>query len=238
MDVGVLDTDEGVPIDRQAEADVTKAITLVLADHHVVFADGLRVILDAEDDLAVLAVAHDDGQAVTSAARHQPAVLVLDAHLPAGRLDQTLAAVRAASPTTRLLVLSGASDPAMTAAVLASGADGSSTKGCSSRQVVTLIRQLAFDEQPVVQWAEPSRPGRDPMVELRLQTLSGRERELLELVAMGWSSRRIATHWRVSYLTVRSHMQNLLLKLGVRSQLAAALFAIEHGVVGTGAGRL
>jgi CheY-like chemotaxis protein len=103
---------------------VAKAITVVLADHHVVLTDGLRVILDAEDDLAVLAVAHDDGQAVTSAARHRPTVLVLDAQLPVGRLDQTLAAVRAASPTTRLLVLSGASDPEMTPTVLACGADG------------------------------------------------------------------------------------------------------------------
>jgi DNA-binding NarL/FixJ family response regulator len=213
-------------------------VTVVLADHHVVFADGLRVILDAEDDLAVLAVVHDDGQAVTSAARHRPAVLVLDAQLPVGRLDQTLAAVRAASPTTRLLVLSGASDPETAAAVLACGADGSSAKDCSSRQVATLIRQLVGDGQPVVQSAEPSRPGPDPMVELRLQTLSGRERELLDLVAVGWSSRRIAAHWRVSYLTVRSHMQNLLVKLGVRSQLAAALFAIEHGVAGTGTARL
>ena len=217
---------------------MTKTVTVVIADHHVAFADGLRVILGAEDDLAVLAVVHNDGQAVTSAARHQPAVLVLDAHLPVGRLDRTLARVRAASPTTRLLVLSGASDPETTAAVLAYGADGSSAKDCSSRQVATLIRQLAADEQPVMQSAEPSRPGRDPMVELRLQTLSARERELLDLVAIGWSSRRIANHWRVSYLTVRSHMQNLLVKLGVRSQLAAALFAIEHGVAGAGAARL
>ena len=214
---------------------MAKAVTVVLADHHVVFADGLRVILDAEDDLAVLAVAYDDGQAVTSAARHRPAVLVLDAQLPVGRLDQTLAAVRAASPTTKLLVLSGASDRETTATVLAYGADGSCAKDCSSRQVATLIRQLAADEQLVVQSPEPSRPGRDPMVELRLQTLSGRERELLDLVAIGWSTRRIATHWRVSYLTVRSHMQSLLVKLGVRSQLEAALFAIEHGVAGAGA---
>ena len=217
---------------------MAKAVTVVLADHHVVFADGLRVILDAEDDLAVLAVAHDDGQAATSAARHRPAVLVLDAQLPARRLDQTLATVRAASPATRLLVLSGASDPETTAAVRACGADGSSGKDCSSRQVATLIRQLAADEEPAVLSAEPSRPGRDPMVDLRLQTLSGRERELLDLVAIGWSSRRIATHWRVSYLTVRSHMQSLLVKLGVHSQLAAALFAIEHGVAGPGVARL
>jgi DNA-binding NarL/FixJ family response regulator len=214
---------------------MTKAVTVVLADHHAVVADGLRVLLDAEDDLAVVDVAHDDGQAVTSAARHRPAVLMLDAQLPVGRLDQTLAGVRAASPRTKRLVLSAASDPETTAAVLACGADGSSAKDCSSRQLASLARRLAADEQPVVRSVEPSRPGRDPMVELRLQSLSGRERELLELVAVGWSTRRIAAHWRVSYLTVRSHMQNLLVKLGVHSQLAAALFAIEHGLAGTGA---
>jgi DNA-binding NarL/FixJ family response regulator len=212
---------------------MTKAVTVVLADHHAVVADGLRVLLDAEDDLVVVDVAQDDGQAVSSAARHRPAVLMLDAQLPVGHLDQTLAGVRAASPRTKLLVLSGASDPETTAAVLACGADGSSAKDCSSRQLASLARRLAADEQPVVRSAEPSRPSRDPMVELRLQSLSGRERELLELVALGWSTRRIAAYWRVSYLTVRSHMQNLLVKLGVHSQLAAALFAIEHGVAST-----
>ena len=215
-----------------------KAVTVVLADHHVVVAEGLGMILDAEDDLAVVDVAHDDGQAVTSAARHRPAVLMLDACLPAGGLNQTLVAVRAASPMTKLLVLSGASNPETTAAVLTCGADGSSAKDCSSRQLATLIRQLAAGGQGVVAAAEPGRPGRDPIVELRLQTLSGRERELLDMVAIGWSTRRIATYWRVSYLTVRSHMQNLLDKLDVHSQLAAALFAIEHGVAGTGAANL
>jgi DNA-binding NarL/FixJ family response regulator len=217
---------------------MTKAVTVVLADHHAVVAHGLQVLLDAEDDLVVVDVAHYDAQAVTSAARHRPAVLMLDAQLPVGRLDQTLAGVRAASPRTKLLVLSGASDPETTAAVLACGADGSSAKDCSSRQLASLARRLAADEQPVVRSVEPSRPGRDAMVELRLRSLSSRERELLELVAVGWSTRRIAAHWRVSYLTVRSHMQNLFVKLGVHSQLAAALFAIEHGVAGTGAADL
>jgi two-component system nitrate/nitrite response regulator NarL len=159
---------------------------------------------------------------------------MLDAELPVGHLDETLAAVRAASSTTKLLVLSGASDPEPAAAVLGRGADGSSAKDCSSRQLETLIHQLAADEQPVARSAEPARPDRDPIVELRLQTQTG----LLGLVAIGWSTRRIAAHWRVSYLTVRSHMQNLLAKLGVRSQLAVALFAIEHGGAGTGAAGL
>jgi DNA-binding NarL/FixJ family response regulator len=208
---------------------VANTVTLVLADHHVVFAEGLRVILDTEDDLAVREVAHDDRQATTLAAQHRPAVLVLDAELPVGDLDQTLAAVRTASPTTKLLVL-GAAHPETTAAALSCGADGYLAKTQSSWQVTALIRKLAAGQQVTPQVAGPARSLRHSIVELRLQTLSGRERELLGLLTCGWSSGRIAAHWQVSYHTVRSHTCNLLVKLGVHSKLAAAALAIEHGV--------
>jgi two-component system, NarL family, nitrate/nitrite response regulator NarL len=71
----------------------------------------------------------------------------------------------------------------------------------------------------------------DPIVDLRLQTLTPRERKALGLLLLGWSNRRIAEHWRVAYLTVRSHMQSLLVKLGVNSRLAALALAVEHGGV-------
>lgn len=210
---------------------MANAVTLVLADHHVLVAEGLEMLLDAEDDLVVLDLAHHTGQAVESAAEHRPAVLVLDADLPTSGLAETLAAAKAASPTTKLLVLSGDANPETTAAVLAAGADGCLAKDRSSRQVATTIRQLAAGEHAVVT-AEP-RLGRDPSVELRVRTLTSREREILGLLTIGWSNRRIAEATQLSYLTVRSHMQNLLLKLGVHSQLQAVAFAVEHGIVET-----
>jgi DNA-binding NarL/FixJ family response regulator len=206
-------------------------VTLVLADHHVLVAEGLEMLLDAEDDLVVLDLAHHTGQAVESAAEHRPAVLVLDADLPTSGLAETLAAAKAASPTTKLLVLSGDAHPETAAAVLAAGADGCLAKDRSSRQVATTIRQLAAGEHAVVT-AEP-RLGRDPSVELGVRTLTSREREILGLLTIGWSNRRIAEATQLSYLTVRSHMQNLLLKLGVHSQLEAVAFAVEHGIVET-----
>ena len=179
-------------------------VTLVLADHHVLVAEGLGRLLDAEDDLVVLGVVHHTGQAIESAAEHRPAVLVLDADLPTSDLAETLAAAKAASPATRLLVLSGDAHPDTTAAALSSGADGFLGKDRSSR---------------------------GPGVELRARTLTSREREFLSLLTIGWSNRRIAEANQLSYLTVRSHMQNLLLKLGVHSQLEAVAFAVEHGIV-------
>jgi DNA-binding NarL/FixJ family response regulator len=209
---------------------VTNVVTLLLADHHVLVAEGLGMLLAAEDDLDVLGLAHHSGQAIELAATHQPTVLVLDAELPTGDLDQTLAAAKAAASATKLLVLAGDPDPATTAAVLAAGADGCVAKDRSSRQVATAIRQLAAGGQaPVVAAEAPA--GRDPSVELRVRTLTARERQLLGLLAMGWSNRQMAEATRLSYLTVRSHMQNLLVKLGVNSQLEAVAFAVEHGVV-------
>ena len=188
------------------------------------------MLLAFEDDLDVLDLAHHSGQAIQLAAKHQPTVLVLDAELPTGELAETLAAAKAAAPATRLLVLAGDPHPATTAAVLAAGADGCLTKDCSSRQVATAIRHLAAGGQAPVAAAEAP-ADRDPGVELRVRTLTPRERQFLGLLAGGWSNRQIAEATQVSYLTVRSHMQNLLIKLGVHSQLEAAAFAVEQGIV-------
>jgi DNA-binding NarL/FixJ family response regulator len=209
---------------------VTNVVNLVLAEQHVLAAEGLGMLLASEDDLHVLGLAHHSGQAIELAAEHQPTVLVLDAELPAGDLEETLAAVRAAAPATKLLVLAGDAHPGTTAAVLAAGADGCLAKDCSSRQVATAIRHVAAGGPvPVVAAEAPA--DRDPSVELRVRTLTPRECEFLELLAIGWSNRRIVEATQLSYLTVRSHMQSLLLKLGVNSQLEAVAFAVEHGVV-------
>ena len=210
---------------------MSNVVTLLLADHHVLVAEGLRMLLAAEDDLDVLGLAHHSGQAIELAATHQPTVLVLDAELPAGDLEETLAAVRAAAPATRLLVLSGAGHPATTAAVLAAGADGWLAKDRSSRQVATAIHQLAAGGPVPVPVVAAASTGRDPSVELRVRTLTPREREILGLLTGGLTTRRIAQELCLCYQTVRSHIYNLSVKLGVHSQLEAVRFALDHAVV-------
>jgi DNA-binding NarL/FixJ family response regulator len=208
----------------------TNVVRLVLADQHVLVAEGLGMLLATEGDLDVLDLAHHSGQAIELAAKHQPTVLVLDAELPTGDLDETLAAARAAAPATRLLVLSGDAHPATTAAVLAAGADGCLAKDSSSRQVATAIRHLATGRQvPVVAAGAPA--GRDPSVELMVRTLTAREREILGLLTHGLTTRGIAQELCLSYQTVRSHICNVFVKLGVHSQIEAVRFALAHQVV-------
>jgi DNA-binding NarL/FixJ family response regulator len=216
---------------------VRRSVRLVLADDHQVFAEGLGVMLEAEDDLAVLGVAHDSHQAIELAARHEPAVLLLDVHMPGPDLATTLRSVHAASPATKVLILSLDTRRETITEALEAGADGFLAKDASSRQVAGAIRTLVDGKGSVVAAAAgkpASRPVRDPSVELRLRTLSAREREILGLLANGWSNRRIAEECFLSLNTVRTQVQNVLVKLGVHSKLEAVAFALEHQVVTAG----
>jgi two-component system, NarL family, response regulator LiaR len=219
----------------EAEVTMTNMIGLVLADDHRVFAEGLGVMLDAQDDLAVLGVAHDAHQAVELAAKHEPMVLLLDAHMPGSDLASTLRAVKAASPRSKVLMLSADTRKETITEALRAGADGFLAKDASSRQVASAIRSVVEGRTGMVVTAEPvARPSRDPSVDLRVRTLSVREREILGLLANGWSNRRIAEECFLSLNTVRTHVQNVLVKLGVHSKLEAVAFALEHQVVGNG----
>jgi RNA polymerase sigma-70 factor, ECF subfamily len=205
---------------------------VLIADQNRTFAVGLGVMLDAQDDLTVLGVAHDSHQAVELAATHEPIVLLLDAHMSGSDLASTLRAVKAASPATRVLIVSADTRKESIAAALGSGADGFLAKDASSRQVAGAIRSLVEGRTGMVVTAEPlPRPTRDPSINLRIRTLSGREREILGLLASGWSNRRIADECFLSLNAVRTHVQNILIKLGVHSKLEAVGFALEHGLV-------
>jgi two-component system nitrate/nitrite response regulator NarL len=206
----------------------------VVADNQQLFAEGLAMILDAEDDFAVVGVAHDGRRAVELAADHRPTVLLLDAHLPDADLGATLTAVRVASPATKVLLLAGDARRETIAAVTACGADGLLTKDRSSRQVANAIRTVVNGQRAMMLATKPPRPSHDPNMELRMGTLSGREREILGLLASGWSNRRIAQERFLSLHTVRTHVQSILVKLGVHSKLEAVAFAYQHAMAATG----
>jgi DNA-binding NarL/FixJ family response regulator len=99
-------------------------------------------------------------------------------------------------------------------------------------QATKAVRRSVRVEPTIVAATQPAAGRvRDPLVDLRIQTLTRRERELLGLLANGWSNRRIAQECLLSLHTVRTRVQNILVKLGVHSKLEAAAFAFQHGLV-------
>jgi DNA-binding NarL/FixJ family response regulator len=212
---------------------MNQLVSVVLADDHDVFVEGLGVLLDAESDLRVVALARDAAQALAALRAHLPDVVVIDTHLPAVQVQEILCS--AAAGTTRALVLADDSTPEAMG-WLERGADAVVSKQVSARQLGHAIRSLATGGMPppALLASAPSRrhaTRRDGHLDLLLRSLSQRELEILSLLTSGYSNRRIAEECVLSLNTVRAHVQNVLVKLGVHSKLEAAALAMRHGGV-------
>jgi DNA-binding NarL/FixJ family response regulator len=218
-------------------------VRVVLADDHDAFVEGLGMVLDAEHDLEVVALAGDGASALQAVLTHHPDVLVVDTHMPGPAVTELVRLVGQAEPTTRVLLL--AEDARLAPARgPAPGGPAGMTRAVSGRELAEAIRAVAAGYQvtlahpppeppapPAAADPPPDRPERDDHAELLLRSLSERERQILALLARGYSNRRIAEASLLSLNTVRTHVQNVLVKLGVHSKLEAAALAVRQGLV-------
>ena len=205
-------------------------VRVVLADDHDAFVEGLGMVLSAEDDLEVVALAGDGASALQAVLAHQPDVLVADTQMPGPGVAELVRLVGEARPATRVLLL--AEDPRRPAAALMS-------RAVSARELAAAIRAVAAGRQMPPAGGDPvAAPATTPAhhLDLRLRSLSERERQILVLVTRGYSNRRIAEVSYLSLNTVRTHVQNVLVKLGVHSKLEAAALAVRQGLVPAGDG--
>jgi DNA-binding NarL/FixJ family response regulator len=222
-------------------------VRVVLADDHDAFVEGLGMVLSAEHDLEVVALAGDGAAALQAVRTHRPDVLVVDTHMPGPGVSELVRLVGQAQPTTRVLLL--AEDARLAAAGRPDpGGHAGMSRAASARELAEAIRAVAAGYRvtmaapatpapatpaPAAPAPDrpPARPERDGHAELLLRSLSERERQVLALLARGYSNRRIADACFLSLNTVRTHVQNVLVKLGVHSKLEAAALAVRQGLV-------
>jgi len=217
-----------------------QSVRVVLADDHDAFVEGLGMVLDAEHDLEVVALAGDGASALQAVLTHHPDVLVVDPHMPGPAVTELVRLVGQAEPTTRVLLLAEDARLAPSRGPDPGGPAGM-TRAVSGRELAEAIRAVAAGYQviladpppdpPAAADQPPDRPERDDHAELLLRSLSERERQILTLLARGYSNRRIAEVSVLSLNTVRTHVQNVLVKLGVHSKLEAAALAVRQGLV-------
>jgi DNA-binding NarL/FixJ family response regulator len=221
-------------------------VRVVLADDHDAFVEGLGMVLSAEDDLEVVALAGDGASALQAVLTHQPDVLVVDTQMPGPAVTDLVRLVGQAQPATRVLLLAEDARPAPSSHPGPGGHAGM-TRAVSARQLAEAIRAVAAGHEvtpadpPPAHRPAPPRPAdrpparpepeRDDHAELLLRSLSERERQVLALLARGYSNRRISEACFLSLNTVRTHVQNVLVKLGVHSKLEAAALAVRQGLV-------
>jgi two-component system, NarL family, response regulator LiaR len=208
--------------------EAVKPFKIVLVDRHETVAEGLRLLIQDEEDLAVVGVARNGDNGLRVMRGHGPDVLVLDLQSPHEDLVKVIAEAMAVAPSSRILALSTAEQ---TSPILAE-ADADMLGDASNEELVAAVRESVEDYKVCVSCTRP-KPiyRRDPAIELLVSTLSERERDVLKLVTAGYSNQRIAEACFLSMHTVRTHVQSILVKLGVHSKLEAAVFAIQHRLV-------
>ncbi len=207
---------------------VTDPIRVLVADDHPLFLDGVVHSLAAEVDVSIVGLAASGEEALHLARQLLPDVVLLDIAMPGMGGLSAAAAISAACPATKIVMLTVSEDEDDLMAAFKAGARGYVLKGVSARELAALVREAAEGEVYVspslaagilLELTRGPRP--DPLAEL-----TEREREVLDLVAQGLTNRAVGDRLHLAEKTIKHYMTNILGKLQVRSRLEAALIAV------------
>ncbi len=208
-------------------------LTVVLADDHVVVRSGLRVLLDAEASIDVVAEAGDVSAAIAAVAEHSPDVLVLDLHMPGESSLLAIPPLRERHPGTHVVVLTAQRDPSFAGEALRLGASGYVPKEAAESQLLEAIEVAAQGGT----YLEPQLGARLAASAAAAAAggaatqLSEREIEVLRLIARGLTNREMAARLHLSVRTVESHRARIQRKLGLSRRSDLVDYALERGLI-------
>ncbi|MEU0116227.1 response regulator transcription factor [Streptomyces bobili] len=209
---------------------------ILLADDHHLVRRGVRLILDSEPDLTVVAEAGDGAEAIEAARTHHPDLAVLDIAMPRLTGLQAARELSRTQPELRILILTMYDNEQYFFEALAAGASGYVLKSVADRDLVEACRATMRDEPflypgavnaLIRNYLDRVREGQS----LPARAITDREEEILKLVAEGHTSQEIADILVISPKTVERHRANLLQKLGLKDRLELTRYAIRVGLI-------
>ncbi len=210
--------------------------TVVLADDHAIVRQGLRAVLEAASEFNVVGEVADGLQVLDVVEQMRPNVLVLDLMMPGLNGLEITRQVRLRCPQTRVVILSMHADESYVMEALRNGAAGYVLKEASTTEVAQAVREVAagrrYLSQPLSERAIEVYAEKAQSAPLDLyDTLTTREREVLQLCVEGCSSTEMATRLGISPRTADTHRANLMRKLGLQNQTALVRYALRRGIL-------
>lgn len=208
-------------------------IRVVIADDHILVRQGIRAFLETYPDLTLVGEADDAATAATLCAEQRPDVALVDLVMPGGGIEATRA-IRAASPRTQVVLLTSFDDAQQIVAAVQAGALSCLLKDIDAEALADTLRKAARGEavlhpRVAAKLMDALRRGSEPGSEV-LESLSQREREVLTLMAEGFSNQQIADRLGIGEKTVKTHVSNVLGKLDVSDRTQAAVYAWKSGL--------
>ena len=211
-------------------------IRVLIADDHKIMLAGLRSLLEKQNDIDVVAEAENGRKAVQKAQETKPDVVVMDVSMPDLNGIEATTQIIESVPETRVVALSMHSDKRFVLGMLRAGAAGYLLKDCASQELANAITQVAAGKKYLspeitgVVIDDFLQGGNADNVDTVTAVLSAREREVLQLIAEGWSTKQIASHLYVSIKTIETHRRQIMKKLDLHTVADLTKYAIREGL--------
>jgi two-component system response regulator NreC len=208
-------------------------IKVVLVDDHAVVRSGLRLLLDAHEDIEVVGEAGNAKDAIFRARALKPDVMLLDVVMPDESGIEVLPELLKESPDTKVLVLSMQDDPSYVREAFGAGASGYVLKEAADEEVVSAVREIAAGGH----YVHPALGARMVAAEAQERAateadpLSERERDVLRLLALGHTNQEIAQELYISVRTAESHRAHIMQKLRIATRAELVRYALSHGLL-------
>jgi DNA-binding NarL/FixJ family response regulator len=215
---------------------VSQPTTVLLADDHSMLRAGLKVLLESQAGAQVIGEASDGRTAVKLAAQLSPDIVVMDINMPDLNGIEATRQIRADGKGPKVIALTAFAPSHFTTEMLKAGASGYVLKTSAFQELgdaLDAVRAGKIYLSPAVASEAMANPGGNGHASNVFSQLSGREREVLQLLAEGKSTKEVATHLDVSVKTAETHRRNLMEKLGLHSIAELTKYAIREGITST-----
>jgi DNA-binding NarL/FixJ family response regulator len=211
-------------------------ISVLIADDHPLFRQGIKQILELENDITVVAQAANGDEAVRLTREHKPDVILMDINMPGSNGLQAIKEIKDENINSKIIVLTIHEDREYLIKTIQMGAEGYVLKDAEPSVLIGAIRsvhqgqsyiQPNMTKELVKEFNRLTLHGRERNGENRL---TAREREVLKLIAEGMINKEIATKLYISEKTVKNHVSSIFRKLNVSDRTQAAIYAIKHNI--------
>jgi two-component system, NarL family, response regulator LiaR len=206
-------------------------IRLLIADDHGIVRQGLRMFLGSDPELEIIGEARDGAEAVELAIEYRPDVVLMDLLMPVKDGLSAIAAIRIALPETEVLALTSVLDDDLVIDAVRAGAIGYLLKDTEAQELRRAIKAAAAGQVQLSPQAAARLVQEVLSLDQRHLALTGREIDVLRLLAQGKSNKEISQSLNIGEQTVKTHVSHVLNKLGMPSRTMAALYAIRMGLV-------
>jgi len=207
---------------------MTKTRIMIVDDHEVVRL-GLRTAFEAEPDLVVVGEASNGAEALAKVAVLDPQLILMDVRMEKMDGIETCREIKNRYPDVHILMLTSYTDEDAVIASILAGASGYLLKHLSRTELLRSIRKAAVGQTLID--ADATKRAMERMIQMPGSELTEREREVLALIARGYTNKQIAEALTVTEKTARNHVSHILEKLGLSRRSEAAVYAVEHKLV-------